>query len=242
MSALEITLIIIGVICFFGSFFFSEKLSSSDVELIQKLSEDQVHKLIDKEIEGASDKIQGTIKDHLDDAVSELERATDRETNEKLLSMNEYSDTVLDSMNKSHDEVMFLYSMLNEKQEKMNQMSEDMQRMENELRAMKEGITKERESLEQQQIEIDEAKAESEVASKLQFEEDVTSLKEAFINKLEQEQTELAAAEDSSQGESDYRNKVLSMRQEGYSEVEIAKKLGKGLGEIKLILGLFDEE
>ena len=36
------------------------------------------------------------------------------------------------------------------------------------------------------------------------------------------------------------KNKIISMHKDGFSEVEIAKKCGIGIGEIKLILGLFD--
>ena len=43
MTGLEISLLIIGAIFFIGSFFVTEKLSSSDVEHIQKLSEKEVH-------------------------------------------------------------------------------------------------------------------------------------------------------------------------------------------------------
>ena len=35
---------------------------------------------------------------------------------------------------------------------------------------------------------------------------------------------------------------ILSMYKEGMSELEIAKQLGRGLGEVKLVLGLFGEE
>ena len=37
-------------------------------------------------------------------------------------------------------------------------------------------------------------------------------------------------------------SEILQLYKEGVSEVEIAKKLGRGLGEIKLVLGLFGEE
>ena len=36
--------------------------------------------------------------------------------------------------------------------------------------------------------------------------------------------------------------KILRLHREGYSELEIAKQLEKGLPEIKLVLGLFGED
>ena len=43
----------------------------------------------------------------------------DRLTNEKMLAVNEYSDTVLDQIEKNHKEAVFLYDMLNDKHENL---------------------------------------------------------------------------------------------------------------------------
>ena len=34
-------------------------------------------------------------------------------------------------------------------------------------------------------------------------------------------------------------DEILTLQEQGYSEVEIAKRLGIGLGEVKLVLGVF---
>ena len=39
--------------------------------------------------------------------MARIERGGEKETNEKILAISEYSDTVLTSMNKSHDEIVF---------------------------------------------------------------------------------------------------------------------------------------
>ena len=39
----------------------------------------------------------------------------ERLTNEKIMAVNEYSDTVLQEIHKNHEEAMFLYDMLNNK-------------------------------------------------------------------------------------------------------------------------------
>ena len=54
MNALQIALLIIGIIVFAGSFFITEKLSSSDVEMIKKLSQKEVRSLVDQELNDAS--------------------------------------------------------------------------------------------------------------------------------------------------------------------------------------------
>ena len=54
------------------------------------------------------------------------------------MAISEFSDTVMENMNKTHNEIMFLYSMLNDKHAAMTQHAEELQKMMSEL--MKEGI------------------------------------------------------------------------------------------------------
>ncbi len=92
MTALEIILLIAGAGLLAASFFVSEKLSSSDVDYIHKLSEKEVKIILEKELSAAEGDIDSRIQEKTDDAVAEIERATDRDTNDKLLSMNESSE------------------------------------------------------------------------------------------------------------------------------------------------------
>ena len=245
MTGLEISLLIIGAIFFIGSFFVTEKLSSSDVEHIQKMSEKEVHVIVEKAMGRAADEIDRRIENTLSNAVMDLENKSDKETNEKIFAINEYSDTVLDSMNKSHDEVMFLYNMLNEKQEKITKLTEELQQSESNLRAIKEDVKnmlEDYESMKGSPI-SDTAK---DIASTMEdtvvpedvrkaVEENMESLKQVFMHKIEDEQENVSSEEDDN-------DRIIQMFKEGYSEIEIAKKMGKGLGEIKLVLGLFDED
>ena len=50
-----------------------------------------------------------------EDVVEKAERSLERLTNEKIMAVNEYSDTVLQEIHKNHEEAMFLYDMLNNK-------------------------------------------------------------------------------------------------------------------------------
>ena len=245
MTGLEITLLLIGTLIFIGSFFVTEKLSSSDIEHIQKMSEKEVHTIVEKAMGRAADEIDRRIENSLSNAVVDLENKSDKETNEKIFAINEYSDTVLDSMNKSHDEVLFLYNMLNEKQEKITKLTEELQQSESALRAMKEDVKNLMAAYEQQKgapIAEDVVEANRHVEDTVipedvrkAVEENMESLKQVFMHKVEDDHVKSADVEDDNE-------QILKMYKEGYSEIEIAKKLGKGLGEIKLVLGLFDED
>lgn len=240
MTALEIALIVIGIVCIVGSFFFTEKLSSSDIDLIKKMSEKEVKILVENELRSADEEIKNTISDKLQESVSSLEAETDRNTNEKLLSLNEYSDTVLESINKSHDEVLFMYSMLNEKQEKVTELTSELSTLESNLRGMKESVDEAVRELDQRSISAagQEQQKEDQIRQE-KIDADVRSLKEAFQSQLDEEKKQM---QDGGASSEEQNRQILQMHSEGYSEVEIAKKTGRGLGEIKLVLGLFDEE
>ena len=201
--------------------------------------------IVEKAMGRAADEIDRRIENNLDHAVMDLETKSDKETNEKILAINEYSDTVLDSMNKSHEEVMFLYNMLNEKQEKITRLTEELQHSESSLRALKEDVAamvSSYEALKGEPISEDFSNAgtapeDSVIPEDVReaVRENMESLKQVFMQKMEDTQSEAGDGEDDNE-------QILKMYKEGYSEIEIAKKLGKGLGEIKLVLGLFDED
>lgn len=245
MTALQIALFITGLICFIGSFFFTEKLSSSDTELIKKLSEKEVKGFVSQELNKASTEIDKLLSEKIDAAVEKIEIATDKDTNQKLFHIGEYSDTILETMNKSHDEIMFIYQMLNDKQENITNIVSEIQAQESILRNIKSSVDDKLKELDELQITLSEKQEEIKENEKLHFESDVKSLKEAFIQKLDESENETLNETTSTQKESTsskeaVKNTVISMHKDGYSEVEIAKKCGIGIGEIKLILGLYD--
>jgi len=80
-----------------------------------------------------------------------VERALDKETNEKMLAIGEYSDTVMEKMNQTHNEIMFLYSMLNDKHTELTKLAGQIGEMSAEigesLEEAKESVVKETEEV-----------------------------------------------------------------------------------------------
>ncbi len=285
MLALEIVLIVAGLFFFTLSFFVTEKLSDSDIEYIKKLSEKEINVLLKQELDAASEKIQASIDEKTEDAIARIEAETDKDTDNKLLSIGEYGDTViknfnensektLESVNKSHDQITFIYSMLSDKEQKIDKLSKKLAYEEDYLRAFRSSIEEKAEELKKMNIEVtaediknasafsnsrkdDEAsESVSSENSKMDTSEeevqdasgdsvktenlgisDLNDLKAAFEKEISNEKSE----NEKRPGEKSINEKVLALYKQGYSEVEIAKNLGKGVGEVKLILGLFDE-
>ena len=231
MTGLQIAMIMIGIVCLIGSFFVSEKLSKADLEEMKKMSDEEIKDIIDSKMQEAASQIDERLQEKVDLATAQMERSGEKETNEKIMAISEYSDTVLSSMNKSHDEIVFLYDMLNEKQERVTELMKELTLMQSAVAQMEEtlddkllktGVSMEEEAevLQQENPDAIEPKQ---------------TLEEAF-------RTQVSSNDAGLDEEPQQNEQILSLYREGMSEVDIAKQLGRGLGEIKLVLGLFGEE
>ncbi len=113
MNWLEVALLIFGAGAFAGSFLIKGKVEKEDDG--QQVDAELVRSFIEKEMEDAKERVSEVVDETLEYAVEKTERASERISNEKIMAISEYSETVLADINKSHQEVMFLYDMLNDK-------------------------------------------------------------------------------------------------------------------------------
>ena len=129
MTTLEITLILVGIVFLIGSFMVKDKLSKNDLDKIADMSAEELKVITEKEVKNAESAIDGMLDEHIASKTDETKRDLEKETNSKIMAINEYSDTVLDSINKSHNEIMFLYSMLNDKHEELTRLSGNIEKI-----------------------------------------------------------------------------------------------------------------
>lgn len=235
MTALEITLIVIGVVFLVGSFFVSDKLSQKDVDQIAKMSEEELRVILDRQLEKAKAEIQNAIETGIDETTEETKRALEKETNDKINGISEYSDTVLESINKSHNEIMFLYSMLNDKHKDLTDLAANLQKLTTNLHDVEQQMTEKtlraQARLQQPEPAIEKPvkvqKKEIPVEKKVKPE----SIKKAVeVKKKLETDTEINDKNDN--------DAILRLHAEGKSDVEIAKLLDRGLGEVRLVIGL----
>lgn len=114
MTILEITLLILGAIIFIVSFFIpenKEEVKEMDKEFVQE----QVAQALKEEMKNVHSRVEDTVEEVVNYSMERTERALERIANEKITAVSEYTETVLSDIHKSHEEVMFLYDMLNEK-------------------------------------------------------------------------------------------------------------------------------
>mgnify|MGYP004450075337 FL=1 len=216
MTAVEIALIMIGLIIMIGSFFVQEKITNKDIENICELNDDQMKMIVEKQLKNADQRIDDAITDKLDELMDIADRAMAKETNEKMMSISEYSDTVLSAMNKSHNEIMFLYSMLNDKHEELTNLAGELQNFSNQLK-----------------------NTENEILGKLADAADAVEEKMMEPADIDREQMLEASVQSVDEPNANSNARILQLHKLGKTDVEIAKELGLGLGEVKLVIGLY---
>ena len=114
MNTLEVVLVLIGVGAYAASFVLPERKQGKKQP---EISQEEIKKLIRDQIPAAKEEIEAEVKEQAEETVEQIERELEKLSNEKIMAVNEYSDSVLEEIQKNHTEVMFLYDMLNEKEQ-----------------------------------------------------------------------------------------------------------------------------
>ena len=261
MTGLEITLLLVGIVFMVGSFLITERLSGSELNKVSELSEDEIRRILERELTSAQQKIDTQIEQSIVNSIEQssdrVDRALDKETNEKIMAISEFSDTVMENMNKTHNEIMFLYSMLNDKHATMTEHMEELQKLLSEIDQKKEtqdtdlaaALAKFEEHIKEREEELSqeinaflaEKAAEQEAEQQLPEVEEISEEQTEEVPEEEAE-PEVEEKEETVQQESNHNAAILELHRQGASEIEIAKELGLGVGEVKLVLGLFREE
>ncbi len=113
MNAIAIILLIAGAVVFTVSFVIPERMEMP--KEAGTLARDELKALVSQEVEGARGQVRDVAEETIEGALEKTERSLERLSNEKIMAVSEYSDTVLKEIHKNHEEVMFLYDMLNDK-------------------------------------------------------------------------------------------------------------------------------
>lgn len=224
MNWMEIALLIFGAGAFVGSFLISGK--SKDEEEGQQVDLELIRDIIEKEMGDAKQRVAEVVDETLEYAVEKTERASERISNEKIMAISEYSDTVVESMNKTHNEIMFLYSMLNDKHAELTDFSAKLNELAKELEKKDEAIV-------------------GHLSYSAPFEEKKEPAgagkdePAAFRTEIKEENFLPEEDADDSE-ESNHNADILALHKQGKSAIDIARELALGLGEVQLVIGLYE--
>lgn len=273
MTGLEIALLTIGLIVIVASFVFSSKSDGDTIHNVKDVT------FTDKQKEDIKKQITDILDEQIENVKEQTEISLDKLSNQKMLEMNEYSDTILQEINRNHNEVMFLYDMLNEKKKEINNTVRDMNVTKKEIEKSKTvpkkqtvidsikdmsddtgGFMASEELLRGEQKDVDTRKKDilnqldavveavsDDVSADLEAVEKKpkkrTSTGRTAAKRMKETVKKETLREDNRDPKAfetgNNNEKILQLSKEGKSNVEIAKELGLGIGEVKLVIDLF---
>ena len=117
MIFLEVAMLVIGLAAIFYSIRISdssEKISTEETKEVPVADQDREQEKLQEMLDSFTQKAENVYYD-LDKRMSQV-------SNDKIMGISEYSDQVIEKIEKNHDEVVFLYDMMNEKQEEVKKL------------------------------------------------------------------------------------------------------------------------
>ena len=268
MLGLEIVLVAVGIFFIIISFRITESLTQKELEHLGHLSGDELKKIVDNELKSATIDIDHRIDDVIDESMEKVEIAMDKETNSKIMAISEFSDGVIDKINQNHEEVMFLYSMLNDKHAQLTEFAGQIEQMTGELYSRAEEKRIEEKRVEE--IRVKEPTPEPVIPSETvvnhhgtrpftnfdSFDESEAILNTSKITKREaidiSESEEEVAPPPATVPKAmpvpdqtavnktlNHNGEILRLFEEGKDIMQIAKELKLGMGEVKLVVDLY---
>lgn len=237
MEMMEIVLLIAGGIIFVLSFLIPEKKGSVSARTEEEAKK-EIEKLVNKEL----DNVRGHVDDVVDEAITyameKTERSLERLSNEKIMAVSEYSDTVLAEIHKNHEEAMFLYDMLNSKHVNLKNTVSEVNRTVKEAEETVSGFQK---LTPEKVTEAEVPKAVPKNSAVKAKEEKSPKTDERDLTEIEQT-GRVSFLEDTDADGRNNNERILELYHQGKSKVAIAKELGLGVGEVKLVIDLFKNQ
>ncbi|SHJ93612.1 hypothetical protein SAMN02745136_01261 [Anaerocolumna jejuensis DSM 15929] len=209
MGTLAIILIIIGIAIIIISCFMVDKTDkkSSDFVLDTALNQSMTDFSSDLK-QKFEDACNETTEGYLFKADNQLSQLS----NEKIIAVNDFSEQILEKIKHNHEEVVFLYNMLGEKEEDLKSLMKNADR---------------------QKKLLEEASAHPVAA-----ENKAPQPKKNTSAKTEAKAVKPA---DNVETGGNSNQKILELYSNGFSIVDISKTLEIGQGEVKLVVDLYRE-
>lgn len=251
MTGVEICLLVAGIVFFAASFMVGNKNSNEMTVLSQELSEQDKEK-IRRQIDAiVKEQIDKNIDEQIEIICERTEAQLDKISNTKTLELNEYAETVIKEINKNHNEVVFLYDMLNEKAKEVKNTVKDVNIVKDQVIRMENSAPLIVNTIDNTNGIVHNTNIKEDTNTEALMDEMLAHVMETEKTKISNENepdniddTELISDDKASQDTSYEKNenkndKILSLYERGMSNKDIAKTLGLGVGEVKLVVDLY---
>lgn len=253
MNFMEIILLIAGAVIFAASFILPERKKMIQPET-QEILKNEIQNMVAEEMDSVRSRIDSIVDETVSYAVEKTERSMERLSNEKIMAVNEYSDTVLDEIHQNHEEVIFLYDMLNSKQKNIKKTVREVEKTVKEVEqtvketesSVKEATVEEAAvpSAELNPLPVKKVSAQPANKKSTKKTEKTEEIAGSQIGRTsgseEAPEVDLSFMESPKSKGRNNNEVILSLHKDGKSNVAIAKELGLGIGEVKLVIDLFE--
>ena len=245
MSPVEIIFVLLGIgILIISCFVGNKEKDNTDAfiqipEEVMDLQKQELQKYADRIFEEKAESI--VVK--TDDYLSKI-------SNEKIMSVNDFSNQILEKIDTNHKEVVFLYDMLNQKEDEIKQAVQQFNFEKQEMQDAVGEITKLT-----KQLKSTIQKSETQKSTTVDKPKKTTTKKTTAKATTEKEKsdtpkrkTSAKAVENTEDGQMEFaelmqadqqKEEVLKLHRQGKSVLDISKTLGMGQGEVKLIVNLY---
>lgn len=223
MQGFYVLLIILGIICVVLSFMLAEKLDGKSGQGEFDISENVLKTFLEKNEENLDKAIVSHVERTKEAALEETTKELNRLTNEKIMAVDEFSDSVLEKISQNHSEVIFLYNMLNEKERELKELVA----LANQAANKHVANNKKPQNAIVEQKQSHEKKSEATAKTSSKRAESLSKNRELELTEQEKKK------------EAHTREEILGLYEQGLSVTDIAKQLKMGKGEIKLIIDLY---
>lgn len=135
MDLLEIIMLIMGIIIIIVS---SRMVSRPDKDKKSNLFDNSKNEpYIQEELSLLEKQQRESLSSISEDIIAKTDDYLSKISNEKIMAVNDFSNQILEQITSNHEEVIFLYNMLNNKEKEIK---EDMKEIDNSLRRVNEAV------------------------------------------------------------------------------------------------------
>lgn len=231
MSPIEIVLIIIGVLVIIVSCIMVDNSHKQQNQIIGKSISSMEEKLTDEDKKQLMDKMKELLAEVREETILRTDDTLSKISNEKIMAVNEFSDQIMEKIKRNHEEVVFLYNMLNDKEKELKA---TVREIDSSKRKVQDILDSKSEHDKLQSVK----NAKTQAATK--------ALSQPQTLQMEKPSRPVARSVDASSElstvsgpNSNNNSQILALHSQGRSVVEISKLLGLGQGEVKLVIDLF---
>lgn len=245
MSPVEVIFIILGIALLLGSCFFTGKekgteKADNEFRLPEEFSEEQkkeIGKRLDQIIESRTEEI--VVK--TDDYLSKI-------SNEKIMAVNDFTDQIMQRVDKNNEEIVFLYQRLTEKEDEIKATIQSMDDAKQEMKESIEDVIRLTRQLNSSIKKAEKNSPDKGSSTKPEKSSNNPTTKTEQDKNKDNVNTKKVIPTEHATGQmelpemmqSDNKNEeIIKLYRQGKSVLEISKTLGLGQGEVKLVIGLY---